>query len=287
MYEEFFRLKARPFATTPDPDFLYWTETHLLAYTMLRYGLISHASITVIVGEIGSGKTTLLRQLMRDVPETIDLGLVSNMQAGRGQLLEWVLSALGEPCGQQSSVEMFRRFEALLIERYAAGRRVVLVFDEAQNLDVATLEELRMLSNINSEKDELLQIVLVGQPQLRTLLANPDLRQFVQRIAADFNLEPLSTADISKYVNHRLDVVGASWRIFDNTTFPLIEKATRGVPRLINILCDLCLVYGYAAEQRVIGADLVTEFLDGARQRGIYRQFASIADMPLPLEPAG
>lgn len=273
MYEEFYGLRCRPFRTTPDPEFLYWAESHSIAFTMLRYGLDTRAPLTVVTGEIGSGKTTLLRQLLSEAPGTTELVLVSNLQANKGELLHWVLSALGESHAGLSYVEAFHKFERRVIDAYARGRHVALIFDEAQNMGVETLEELRMLSNINSESDELLQIILVGQPQLRELINRPELEQFLQRISADFHLNALSREDVARYIEHRLACAGAQWRIFTPDTFDIIYDATRGVPRLINILCDVALVYGYAAEQKVVDAALITEFLAGARRRGIYQQF--------------
>ena len=278
MYEAFYKLNARPFLTVPDPDFIYWAEAHTLAITMLRYGLMTRAPITVVTGEIGSGKTTLLRQMMREIPEDLVVGLVSNMQAGRGNLLQWVMMALGQGVSDDAYIVLFHRFQEFLIDAYARGKRVVLIVDEAQNLTVDTLEELRMLSNINADKDELLQLILVGQPQLRDLLARPELTQFSQRISADFHLSSLTPDEVERYINHRLALAGASWRIFPSRTCELIHETTRGVPRLLNILCDLCLVYGFSADSKVIDEALLREFLGAARKRGIYTQFLPLAD---------
>lgn len=280
MYEEFYGLKARPFLTVPDPEFLYWSDQHSLAFTMLQYGLMTRAPVTVITGDIGSGKTTLLRQLLRAIPGDVKVGLVSNMQRDRGELLHWVMMALDQPVEDAPYVQIFRRFQDVVIDTYARGGRVMLIFDEAQNLSVEALEELRMFSNINSDGDELLQIVLVGQPQLRELLGRPELVQFAQRISSDFHLEGLACAETVQYINHRLQVAGAQWRIFPERTGALIHEATRGVPRLINVLCDLCLVYGYAAEAKVISEAVLREFLSSARQRGIYQQFSPLPDTP-------
>ena len=276
MYEEFYRLSRRPFLTVPDPEFLLLTESHSLALTMLRYGMMTRAPISVITGEIGAGKTTLLRQTLREVPPDVVIGFISNMQADRGLLLQWILMALGERVEDTSYVQLFSRFQDLVIGHYAEGRRVTLVFDEAQNLDVSTLEELRMLSNINSDGDELLQLVLVGQPQLRELLARPELVQFSQRISVDFHLPVLEREEVARYINHRLMVADAQWRIFPPETCSGVYEATRGVPRLINVLCDLCLVYGYVAEAKTIGLDLLEEFLASAHKRGIYEQFSPL-----------
>lgn len=274
MYESFYGLTGRPFLMTPDPARLYWAEPHAMAFAMLRYGLMTRAPITVVTGEIGAGKTTLVRQLLREAPHDLDIGLISNMQTGRGQLLQWVMMALDEPIGDgESYVRLFQRFQTRVVESYATGRRVALIFDEAQNLSVDALEELRMLSNINADGDELLQLILVGQPQLRDLLARPELRQFSQRVSSDFHLVGLSQTETTAYIQHRLESVGAQWRILPPESCQLIHDTTRGVPRLINSLSDLCLVYGYAAEAKVVQRELVQEFLASARQRGIYDQF--------------
>lgn len=281
MYESFYGLTQRPFLTLPDPDFMFWSDSHVMAFTMLRYGVLSRAPITVITGEVGAGKTTLLRKLLREIPEDVTTGLVSNMQEGRGELLHWVMMALDQPFdANEPYVALFKRFQDFVIQSYAARRRVLLIFDEAQNLGVKSLEELRMLSNINSEKDELLQMIIVGQPELRDLITRPELRQFSQRISSDFNLGPLSKAETAKYINRRLEVAGATAEIFPEKTCGLIHDATGGVPRLINILCDFCLLYGFSADARVIGEDLLNEFLESAKERGIYNQFA--AQRPLP-----
>jgi type II secretory pathway predicted ATPase ExeA len=280
MYEEFYRLNHRPFLTVPDPDYLYWAEAHTLAFTMLRYGLMARAPITVVTGEIGAGKTTLLRQLLREIPADVEVGLISNMQAGRGELLEWVLMALGRPVEGASYIQMFQTLQAHVVDAYAAGKRVVLIFDEAQNMGVDTLEELRMLSNINADKDELLQIVLVGQPQLRDLIKRPELVQFAQRVSADFHLGALGQEDVDRYIQHRLSVAGAQWRIFPSRTCDLIHHATGGVPRLINVLGELCLVYGFSAESRVIEEPLLREFLNNAQSRGLYDQFRPLEEGP-------
>lgn len=276
MYESFYCLSERPFSTSPDPDFLFWADTHAMAFSMLRYGLMTRAPITVLTGEIGAGKTTLLRQLLRELPSEVEIGLISNMQAGRGELLHWALMALGEPIEDLPYVRQFQRLQDRLIRSYAAGKRVVLVFDEAQNLDVETLEELRMLSNVNSEKDEILQLILVGQPQLRALIARPELVQFTQRVSTDFHLEPLKASEVESYINHRIEAVGGRWRIFPSSTCRLVHQATRGVPRLVNVLCDLSLVYGYAAESKIVDEALLREFLSAARERGLYEQFSPI-----------
>lgn len=273
MYESFYKLSERPFLVVPDPTYIYWSEDHVLAFTMLRYGLISRAPVIVVTGEIGAGKTTLVRKLLNETPSDLTVGLVSNMQAGRGALLHWIMMALGEPIGDDPYVGLFHRFQEFAVNAYARNQRVLLIIDEAQNLDVETLEELRMLSNINADKDEILQIMLVGQPQLRDLLVRPELQQFAQRVSVDFHLSALNCQEVAAYIQHRMTIAGASWRIFPNETCELIFEVTRGVPRLINILCDLALVYGYSAGDRVVSPDLLREFLESSQKRQLFQQF--------------
>lgn len=285
MYEDFFNLRERPFLTAPDPQFLYWSERHKMAFTMLRYGIMTRAPLTVVTGEIGVGKTTLLRELIAETPDDLTVGLVSNMQAGRGELLHWVLMALDQPfSADEPYVLLFRRFQDFVVSAYASGKRVLLIFDEAQNMSVAELEELRMLSNINAEKDELLQIILVGQPELRELVRRPELTQFAQRVSADFHLEAMTEMETCGYIQRRLEVAGAEREIFPERTRRLIHAATGGVPRLINVLCDLCMVYAYSDNRQTIGEDLLREFLTSAEKRGIYSQFKSIDQPPRLVE---
>jgi type II secretory pathway predicted ATPase ExeA len=279
MYEEFYGLRVKPFQVVPDPAFLYWSEGHSMAFTMLRYGVLNASPLTVITGEVGSGKTTLLRQLLHETPGELVTGLISNIQPGRGELLEWVLMAFDQPF-DGSHVERFQRFQQFVIDCYAAGRRVSLIVDEAQNLDVELLEELRMLSNVNADRDQLLQIILVGQPELREMLNWPVLRQFSQRITSDYHLGTLSAEEVYAYIQRRLSVAGTNSEIFPKSVSALIHHATGGVPRLINVLCDLCLVYGFSAERAVIDEELLRELMAGIERNGIYNQFASLSGPP-------
>lgn len=284
MYEEFFGLKAKPFHVVPDPSFIYWSEGHLMAFTMLQYGIISGSPITVITGEVGTGKTTLLRQLLREFPTDLAAGLISNLQAGKGELLEWALMAFGAAF-DGSHVQRFQRFQDLLIANYASGKQVALIIDEAQNLGIEQLEELRMLSNINAEQDNVLRIILVGQPELRDLLSRPELRQFAQRITSDFHMNPLAAHDVQGYIQRRLSIAGANRTIFPAATCDLIFNATGGIPRLINVLCDLCLVYGFSADRDLIEEDIVRDLLSDMDRNGIFRQFNSL-NVPPRLVPS-
>lgn len=269
IYTAHFGLTERPFTLLPDPDFLYWSENHARAYAMLEYGLLTHAPITVITGEIGAGKTTLLRQLLRSLPGDVTVGLISNAQGNRGELLHWVLMALGVATDMNASyVQLFAQFQDFLIAEYAAGRRTMLIFDEAQNLSVETLEELRMFSNINADKDELIQLVLVGQPELRDLIGQPRLTQFAQRVAAEYHLPGMSAAAVRDYVRHRLKVAGATREIFTPAACESVHAATNGTPRLVNQICDYALVYAFTDGIDVIDAGVIEQVVRDRRAHG-------------------
>lgn len=269
IYNAHFGLAERPFTLLPDPDFLYWSESHTRAYSMLEYGMLTHAPITVITGEIGAGKTTLLRHLLRTLPEEFTVGLISNAQGNRGELLHWVLMALGVPTDSGSTyVQLFAQFQEFLIEEYASGRRTMLIFDEAQNLSIETLEELRMFSNINADKDELIQLVLVGQPELRDLITQPRLRQFAQRVSAEYHLPGMTGDQVQAYIHHRLAVAGASREIFTPAACECVHLASRGVPRLVNQICDYALVYAFTDGLDTVDARVIEQVVTDRRMHG-------------------
>jgi general secretion pathway protein A len=275
IYTEYFGLTERPFTLLPDPDFLYWSEAHSRAYAMLEYGMLTFAPITVITGEIGAGKTTLIRHLLRSLPEEYTVGLISNAQGNRGELLHWVLMALGAPADTGASyVQLFARFQDFLIEEYASGRRTMLIFDEAQNLSVETLEELRMFSNINADKDELIQLVLVGQPELRDLVSQPRLVQFAQRVAAEYHIPGMSAATVAGYVAHRLKVAGAGREIFTPAACECVHLASRGIPRLVNQICDYALVYAFTDGLEKVDASVIEQVVTDRRMYGNLRATA-------------
>ena len=263
IYTAHFGLKERPFSLVPDPDFLFWSEPHKRAYAMLEYGILTKAPITLVTGEVGAGKTTLLHHLLRSVGEDVRVGLIANAQGARSELLHWVLQALGQAVSPGVSyVDLFGQFQAFLISEYALGNRVLLVFDEAQNLSRESLEELRIFTNINTGKDELLQLVLVGQPELREMVRRPDLTQFAQRVAASFHLTAMDAQTVRSYISHRLQVAGAETEIFSPAAKLLVYEATRGVPRLVNQLCDLAMVYAFTKEQHKVPRLTVQQVLD-------------------------
>lgn len=263
IYTEFFGLRERPFSLVPDPDFIYWSQAHAWAFSMLEYGLMTRAPITLITGEVGVGKTTLLHHLLRSVTEDLRIGLVSNAHGDRAELLRWVLLAFDLPAPPGDTyVDLFARFQTFLIDEYAAGRRVILIFDEAQNLGPESLEELRMFTNINSNKDELLQLILVGQPELRDIVRRPELRQFAQRVSSAYHLTAMDRETVRGYVTHRLEAAGGAGDLFTNAAVALIHEVTGGVPRLVNQICDFAMVYAYSRNILKVTETTVQQVLD-------------------------
>ena len=229
---------------------------------------MNRAGFTVVTGEIGCGKTTLIRHLLDRLDEEFTVGLVSNIQDG--DLLQWVLMAFGQPYEGKSHVGLHDELQQFLIREYAEGRRTILIVDEAQNLGPKLLEQLRLLSNINADNDQLLQLILVGQPQLKGLLQAPELIQFAQRIASDFHLAPLTAEDIHSYIGHRLSIAGRDEPLFTMEACEKLFEASRGIPRIINILCDTCLVYGFARMAPEIDAAIVSEVIRDKQTHGIF-----------------
>ena len=269
MYEAFYQLQDKPFSILPDPDMIYWGKMHSMAFTMLEFGVMNNAGFTVITGEIGSGKTTLVRALLKKVNPNITIGLISNSPQGRQELLQWILMSLNQPF-EGDYPNLFKRLQDFLYGQFANGRRTILIIDEAQNLEPEALEHLRMISNINADKFQILQLILVGQPQLRDLLLGPKLHQFAQRISSDFHLRPLDPREVANYIAFRLKAVGANRPIFTQEACALIGTASGGIPRMVNVLCDTALVYGFANDQRVISDRIVRDVIADKQQYSIF-----------------
>ena len=262
VYERFYSFREKPFSLLPDPAFLYLGPQHARAYTLLEYGVLNRAGFTVLTGEVGCGKTALIRHLLNQVNEDVTVGLLSNTHKRFDDLLEWVLMAFGLDFESNSPVRNYNSFVEFLIAEYARNRRVVLIVDEAQNLQETTLEELRTLSNVNADKDLVLQLILVGQPELGKTLATPSLRQLAQRVVAHHHIEALSEKETTNYIRHRLSHAGGSKDLFSLDACRCVHRHAGGIPRLINLLCDTALVYGYAESAQEIGADLVQSVVD-------------------------
>src|SRR5690349_13428872 len=287
MYERFYQLRERPFALSPDPEYLYPSRVHQEALGYLRYGLESQAGFVVITGEIGSGKTTLLQTLLRNLDSQTTVGRIVNTLLEPRELLETIMIDFGlDPAGRTKPL-LLRDLAQYLVDQRLAGRLVLLVIDEAQNLTFAALEELRMLSNLETEKSKLLQIALVGQPNLRDKLASPELEQLRQRITASYHLMPLDPDETSNYINHRLRRASTGLPTeFPRAVTELIHGRSRGVPRIINVICDAALVFGYAEERRQIDLPLMHEVMVELEATGVLPSAEAQAQTAAAVEKA-
>ncbi|BCR03643.1 ATPase AAA [Desulfuromonas versatilis] len=247
MYNEYFGLAETPFSIAPDPRYLYMSEAHREALAHLLYGVSSDGGFVLLTGEVGTGKTTVCRCLLEQLPEDVEVAYVINPKQTSAELLATICDDLGIafPEGNSSIKVFVDRINAYLLDAHGRGRKTVLVIDEAQNLSPDVLEQLRLLTNLETSQRKLLQIILLGQPELLQLLARPDLRQLSQRITARYHLGPLSRKEVGTYVNHRLAVAGLRSQLFPPATLDRLHKLTGGVPRLINVLCDRALLGAY------------------------------------------
>ncbi len=268
MYELFYGFKEKPFNLQPDPDFLYLGKKHSIAYTMLEYGVMHASPITVITGEIGSGKTTLIRHLLNQLDETASVGLISNTHKSFGDLMTWICEAFSITNAELDKVGKYHAFVDYMISEYGQGKRTILIVDEAQNMDVDLLEELRVISNINADKNQVLQLILVGQPELRETLRRADMEQLAQRVAVDFHLDALEAAESDHYIKHRLNIAGGNEELFEPEARRFIYEQSNGIPRIINNLCDTALVYGFASQLKTISKELVLEIMEDKMKNG-------------------
>jgi len=269
MYEAFYHLKEKPFNLTPDPDYLYMSPGHENAYTHLEYAIQESKGFVVVTGEVGSGKTTLINYLLRKIPQAIHVGIINNTFVQPQELLKMICNEFEIQFEDSEKTVLLTRLYGYLLEQFSKRERVVLIIDEAQNLSEKTLEEIRMLSNLESEKDHLIQMILVGQPQLKEKLQRKSMEQFVQRVNVYCHLDALDKVDVENYIRHRLTVAGAqNLDLFDPEAIKAIYKHSLGIPRLINTLCDAAFVYGYADDVKVIGRDLI-EAVAKARNLGV------------------
>jgi general secretion pathway protein A len=261
MYRTFYKLREKPFSLLPDPAFLYTSDKHRKALAKLRSGILNRAGTTLITGEIGSGKTTLIQHLIREMENEVTIGLINNIHSRFDDLLPWVLQAFEIEVTETSDVKLHRAFVAFVKEQAARGRSALLFVDEAQNMSVRVLEELRMLMNINVDCPSF-QVVLAGQPELRGVMKRPDMRQFAQRVAVEHHLQALDADETGRYIRHRLVVAGGDPGLFDAEACELIFQHSQGVPRLVNSLCDTVLEYGYEEKKGMIDGALVRDILN-------------------------
>ncbi len=250
MYLSFYGFKEKPFNITPDPKFLYLSPTHQEALQHLKFGVTERKGFIVLVGEVGCGKTTLCRRFLNELdPNRFDTALVLNPRVTETQMLKAILTELGETKMARSQTDLVAQVNAVLLERIARGRDIVLIIDEAQNLSFEVLEQIRLLSNLETDEQKLLQIVLMGQPELKTLLARDELRQLRQRILVHYELHPLSFRDVQHYIQHRLSLAGGHGRpAFTAWALRALHRGSKGIPRVLNNLCDKALLSAFIRE---------------------------------------
>jgi general secretion pathway protein A len=263
MYLTFYGLRDKPFNITPDPKFLYLPPGHREALAQLLYGVQESKGFMVLTGEVGTGKTTLLQALMQKFDSNTEAAYVFNSKMPFDAILEYILEDFGIAKAESTQAQRLFTLNSFLIERRRAGQRTVLILDEAQNFDPATLEHVRLLSNFETPTEKLLQIIMVGQPELRQNLDLPELRQLKQRIALRCQIPPLTAEETREYVRHRLRIAGAQdLSIFSDRAISRINDYAQGIPRVVNILCDHALLMGYADQKRKIDRDVVEQAID-------------------------
>ena len=250
MYQSYYGFKEMPFNITPDPKFLFLSPTHQEALQHLKFGVREHKGFIVLIGEVGCGKTTLCRRFLNELdPEHYDTALILNPRVTETQMLKAILGELGETKLARSQVDLVSQMNRVLLDRIHKGRDIVLIIDEAQNLSFEVLEQIRLLSNLETDKQKLLQIVLMGQPELKEVLARQELRQLRQRILVHYELNALTQSDMTHYIQHRLTLAGGTGRpSFTPWALRAIHRASRGIPRIVNNLCDKAMLSAFIRE---------------------------------------
>ena len=270
MYESFYGLKEKPFNLLPDPDYLYMSKSHDNAYTHLEYAIYENKGFVVVTGEVGSGKTTLINYLLNKIPQDINVGLINNTYIPADQVLKVVCQEYELGVTGCDRAELTGKFQDFLLDQFARQKRVVLFIDEAQNLSITAMEEVRLISNLEAEKHHLIQIILVGQPELKIKLQRKELRQFAQRVSVHCHLKGLDNGEVDRYIKHRLNAAGASQlNIFHKSAVELISEYSKGIPRVVNVLCDTALVYGFADEKKIIDKQILNNVIEAREAGGI------------------
>ncbi len=260
MYEQFFHLKAKPFELVPNPGFIFMSKSHKKAMHYLYYGIREKAGFILLTGEVGSGKTTLISDLIRRVDTNVTLARVFNTKVNSDQLLAMINDDFGLDVKGKDKILLIKDLNDFLIEQHVKGHNVVLIIDEAQNLKPDLLEEIRMLSNLETETSKLMQIVLVGQPELRMMLAQPEMRQLRQRISISCRIYPLSRLETEEYIYHRLEIAGNRDAVtFSEGCMDIIYQNCKGIPRLVNILCDFILLTAFIEETRSVDIEMLSD----------------------------
>ena len=260
MYTEFFGLSAKPFDLLPNPKFLYLSKGHRKALSYLQYGVQEHAGFTLLTGEVGSGKTTLLRDIINKISQDTTLAMIFNTRVESQQLIAMINEDFGLQVDGKNKAQLLSDLNDFLLKECSEGRQPIIIVDEAQNLSEDGLEEIRLLSNLEADNFKLVQIILVGQPELKQLIAKPSLRQLRQRISISCHLNPLNREESEEYIFHRLATVGnRNCVTFLDGAMDRIYRFSGGVPRLINLICDFLLLSAFVEESREIDIDLVND----------------------------
>jgi len=271
MYETFYNLKEKPFNILPDPDYLYMSKEHENAYTHLEYAILENKGFVVVTGEIGSGKTTLINFLINKIQQNVQIGLINQTYVTPTQFIKMVCQDFELDIDGLDKAEMVDQLHDFLLQQFANNKRVILIIDEAQNLSPKTVEELRMLSNLEAEKHHLIQMILVGQPELKFKLQRKDLIQFAQRVTVNCHINALGKDEVRNYIQYRLEIGGSEdLEIFTQDAINKVYEYSRGIPRLINVLCDASLVYGYADKQKHISIDIVKSVVKERKAGGVF-----------------
>lgn len=278
MYTEHFGLTEKPFNLVPNPSYLFLSTKHANALTFLEYGLTEQAGFVMLTGEVGIGKTTLVRHLLNQIESKMDVGVIFNTNVLSGDLILLILNEFEIP--YPDDISKAKALEALyeyLIRQFSSGRKVLLIIDEAQNLSDEVLEEIRMLSNLQTDEEMLLQIMIVGQPQLRNKISHPRLEQFAQRIAVSFHLSAMTHSETGEYIAHRMEKAGGHPGIFTEDAVNKIFEASGGIPRTINLLCDAALVYGFADGKNVIDPETVDQVIEDKGGIGVFTRDSTVS----------
>ncbi|NOQ51766.1 MAG: AAA family ATPase [Desulfuromonadaceae bacterium] len=273
MYTDFFGLSAKPFELLPNPKFLYLSKGHRKALSYLQYGVQEHAGFTLLTGEVGSGKTTLVRDIINKISSDMTLSMIFNTRVDARQLIAMINEDFGLVVTGKDKIQLLRELNDFLLEECSANRQPIIIIDEAQNLSAEALEEIRLLSNLEADTFKLVQIILVGQPELRQIIAKPSLRQLRQRISISCHLNPLNREETEEYIFHRIGTVGSRDCVsFAEGVFDMIFRFSGGIPRLINLICDFLLLSAFVEETRHIYIELVKDAVNEL----------SFEDTPLP-----
>jgi type II secretory pathway predicted ATPase ExeA len=281
MYENYYGFQERPFSIVPNPDYLYLSPIHQNALTYLEYGLMEDIGFILLTGGVGTGKTTLIRYVINQFCSDMDVAVIFNTNVSADQLISLILRSYGLSSETNDKVNALDILYNYLIEKYSENRRALIIIDEAQNLSHESMEEVRMLSNLQSDDHVLLQIMLVGQPELKAKLRHQSFISITQRIAVKFHLSPLTRKEVGRYIAFRLEKAGGKSDLFDTEAVDMICRESGGIPRSINLICDSALVYGFGYDLRTIGGSVIEQVIQD--RGGLEVEMGPAVEEPHPL----